>query len=293
MGLQSMKGALRDEVRSEKNKVRFDEAKKKNTALAGHETVMSVLGVLGDESPRRYAEKDAVTRALVREYQERPHAFWGAVLVLAYSPMLNRLRGRIRGDAFAPDDLDQLVVTTFLEVVDTYPLDRWADRICLRLRQSTERRVFRALRDEQRVLDFVRSEEPDDLLLHEQLLVQADRERGWPDTRPAPRHGPDPKEVASLVTFLVRHAGDVLEQSRLDLVVATMVRGERLSAYVDRVYPDLEPAERRRTYQRIKRRHSRTLVRLREVLAPLHCPRTTPSDALPPRGQRRPEGGER
>ena len=39
--------------------------------------------------------------------------------------------------------------------------------------------------------------------------------------------------------------------------------------------------------------HSRTLVRLREVLAPLHCPRTTPSDALPPRGQRRPDGGER
>lgn len=292
MGLQSMKCALRDEVRSEKNKVRFEDAKKRRSTLAAHETVMSVLGVLGDESPRRYEEKDALTRALVREHQERPHSFWGAVLLLAYSPMLCRLRGRIYGDAFPADDLDQLVVSTFLEVIDDYPLERWRDRICLRLRQATERSVFRAMRDEQRALSFVSFDDPDDLLQREQGLAAEGRDSRWPDVKPTLQPRPDPQEAAALVTFLVRHAGDALEHSRLDMVVATLVRGERLSAYVDRVYPDLAPAERRRTYQRIKRRHSRTVARLREVLAPLRCPRTTPSEPLPPQGHRRPEGGD-
>ncbi|MCA9631827.1 MAG: hypothetical protein KC766_29435, partial [Myxococcales bacterium] len=68
MGLHQMKCALRAEVRAERNQKRFEEAKKHQLELREHETVLSVLAVLGDESALRYAEKEALTRALLREH---------------------------------------------------------------------------------------------------------------------------------------------------------------------------------------------------------------------------------
>ena len=58
MGLHQMKCALRAEVRAERNQKRFEEAKKHQLELQDHETVLSVLAVLGDESALRYAVID-------------------------------------------------------------------------------------------------------------------------------------------------------------------------------------------------------------------------------------------
>ena len=292
MGFQRMKCALKHEVRSKKNKKLFEAARKRQPALARHETVMAVLGVLADESPKRYDEKEALTRALVQEHQERPHPFWGSVLLLSYSPMLCRLRGRIYGDAFPSDELDQLVVASFLETADECPLERWRDRVCLRLRQATERRLFSKIREEQKIRDSFRLAESDDDLEADQRLEEEGFSSAWPETRRTARLLPDPRETAALVAFLVKHAGDAIEPGQLDLVIATLVRGERLSAYVKRVHPEMSGDEQRRTYQRIKRRHSRTLARLRKLLAHLRCPRNTPCASLSSQGRWWPEGGE-
>ena len=83
MGLQYVRRALKTELRAETSMKLFDEAKKRHPALAGHETPLSVLAVLGDESERRWAEREALTRTLETEEQARPHPLWGALLLAA------------------------------------------------------------------------------------------------------------------------------------------------------------------------------------------------------------------
>lgn len=281
MSLRSLKAAMRREVRSVSNFQRFDQARTRHPALADHETVMSVLAMLNDESRERQGHRNMITRALVREQQEHPHPFWSSVLLVAYFPMLSRLRGRIYGDALCANDLDQLVITAFLEIVQGFPVEHRKDWISVRLRQATQRRVFRKLRHEQRELERICPTEPGVLLGWEQELLDQQRHRAWPDTRPPKKRPPEPKECAELVDFLVEQVGDAIRADKLEPVIATLIRGQRLRAYVDQVYPDLEPSERQRAYERIKRRHSRTMARLREVLADSRCPRTDPAGALP------------
>lgn len=256
---------LRAEVRSSKHIACFDEARGRHDALRDHDAIASVLGVLADDGRDHYADKDALTRALIAEQQAHPSAFWAAVLLVAYYPMLSRLRHRIYGHALADDDLDQLVVTSFLGVVSEYPLAADLDRTAMRLRQGTERQVFRVVCAEQDELQLFRSAPPED-------LADSDHAR-WPEARrngkPLPRN---PIDTADAVTMLVEHAGDLLDGETFDLVTATLICGRRITTYLDGVLPELDAHERRRVYQRIKRRHSRALARIRPALEHLRCP---------------------
>jgi hypothetical protein len=150
MRLGRTKRSLRDGLETRQNRSLFESARARHPALAEHTSVAEVLAVLADGSQRRYREKDAIAQALVEEQQARPDPFWSAVLVVAFTPMLLHLRGRVMGEVLADAELDQLVVASFLESVDRIPLDQRSNRICLRLRQATERRVFRRVRFEQR-----------------------------------------------------------------------------------------------------------------------------------------------
>ena len=122
--------SLRGEVFSRRNALLFDEARTRHDALDRHTTIASVLGVLDDERRLAYVEKEALTRALVAEQQATPSSYWSAVLLLAYYPMLSRLRHRIYGDSVASCDLDQIVITTFLSVVAGFPLKEKCPKLC-------------------------------------------------------------------------------------------------------------------------------------------------------------------
>lgn len=262
---RSMFAALRAEVRSSKHSACFADARRRHEAFRDHGGIASVLGVLSDDSHVRYDEKEALTRALIAEQQSRPSSFWAAVLLVAYYPMLSRLRHRIYGDALADDDLDQLVMTSFLAVVADYPLDAGLDRTPMRLRQRTERQVFRVVCAEQDELLLFRSGPPEDIEDEEHVR--------WPEVRPNGKPAPrNPIDTADAVTLLVEHAGRLLDGETFDLVTATLICGRRITSYVDGALPDLDPGERRRVYQRIKRRHSRALARIRPALEHLRCP---------------------
>jgi hypothetical protein len=271
MSIREIGSALRAEVGAKRNQKRFEAAKQHQPELLEHETVLSVLAVLGDGSKGCYAEKEALTRALLCECKREPHPFWNAVLCVAYYPMLARLRWRIRGDAIDPDDLDQIVISAFLEVVRDFPLSRRPDRTCMFLRQKTERRVFKRVRTEQRDLDRVRPDDPANISRSQARLEALGLPARWPETEPDPERWPDPIERAAQVSFLAKHAGDVLDGDKLELVATTLVQGEVIRTYVDRVHPSESPLDRRRAYQRIKRRHSRTIARIREALGELRA----------------------
>lgn len=255
MGLKQMRDPLRDEILSEKHVSTFEEARTREPALAAHASILSVLAVMNDESERRYAEREALTRALVREQQERPGPFWSSVLLVAYAPMLLRLRGRIGGDAFARDDLDQMALEAFLEAVARFRLVDRPTRIAMYLRQDTQRAVFRRLRVEQQARTRL-------TVLEEAVEREADV-----DLFASPRSDEplDDDERDELTALLRAKVGDRVPSARLDVVIATHLRGERLRDYVARTHPDVDAASREAAYQRVKRERLRTLAKLRPL----------------------------
>jgi hypothetical protein len=258
--------SLRGEVLSLRNAHLFVAAQKRHGALGHHGTIASVLGVLDDERRSAYVEKEALTRAIVAELQQTSTSFWPAVLLLAYYPMLSRLRHRIYGDTISSCDLDQIVIATFLSVVADFPLGDKQDRVAMHLRQRTQRRVFQILRDDQRYQDVV--------LPADQAELELGGIGEWPVTASSGDRGPrNAKDAAAVVALLVEHGGDLLDGECFDVVTATSICGRRIAEYLRRVAPELERDDRSREYQRIKRRHSRAIARLRLVFDPLRCPR--------------------
>lgn len=237
--------AIHHEVRT--GSPAFDRAKERRPCLAKHPTIDSVLAVMDDESPSGWNEREALTRALVAEHQASSRPFWAAVLLLAFYPMLCRLRHRIWGESLDRDDLDQLVISSFLQTVATFPLARVSDRTALRLRQQTARRVFAVVREEQRAHRFQAG------------LVEFEEPHFAPFDEEHPAPASEAKEVvARLVVLAERHLPD----RNLDLVAATVFGQEQLRHYATRVNTG-EPHER--VYQRLKRRRSRVLRRLKAL----------------------------
>lgn len=256
MGLRQLKTALRGEITSARHARSFVAAREREAVLGAFEDVASVLTVLSDESERRYAEREALTRALVREHQRAPSAFWGSVLLVAYAPMLLRLRGRICGDAFSGDDLDQMVLAAFLEVVASFALDRKPTRIAMFLRQDTQRAIFRRLRTEQSLQKRLAQ-------LAERALHDDDFELFATEPASDELDDDERKELTALLEGL---GAGVVAHGKLEPLIATRLHGETLRAYVQRLHPELGAHELEAAYQRIKRERLRTAAKLRPAL---------------------------
>jgi hypothetical protein len=186
--------------------------------------------------------------------------------------MLVRLRGRIRGWALDSADLDQLVISTFIEVAHDFPLERRQDRTSMYLRQITQRRVFRIVRKESALA----------AIMSFQSVANVDPANlpAWPS--PQSRHDmkaePEDVDDSEAVALLANRASSVA-QDHINLVVATVVHGEPLRRHVARTFPQQDPVELDRTYQRLKRQRTRTFERLRPLFADLHSPDLTEPEA--------------
>lgn len=256
---------LEREVHATKNIPIFQAARLRHPALAAHESVASVGAVLGNASPERNAEKDVLIRALLSEFQKSRHPYWSGTLILAYLPMMKRLARACR-DVLSADDGEQFVVRCFLEVIASLSFERnW---LCLTIRRKTERRVFQHLRHQRRLDALLSPMAPDELVNHQGAAC--DPHDLWPPSRLASAdRGLDPEEQDACAAFLAKHASGVLDPEELDLVTTTLVHGERLTSRVERCFPDLDDDDRDREYQRIKRRHSRAIGKLRRAMASL------------------------
>ncbi|WP_141620280.1 hypothetical protein [Myxococcus sp. AB036A] len=246
-------GLLRVEALAPRHQAVFAAARTRRPALARHATLESVLAALGDAREETYPEREALTRALVAEIQASSSPAWTAALASAYAPMLTRLRRRIIGNAVPKEDLDQLVLATFLSVARAFPLSRWGDWTAARLRQQTAREVFRHLRKE-------RAEQ------HE-TYTQAQLAEWLPDSRPsAPvesvRRPSVRRSFVRRDAVLVHLARATLPRSDVEVLMATVVRREKLRAYVSRLIEG-DTTEVERVYQRLKRQRTRLLQRLR------------------------------
>ena len=250
---------LRRDVLSPRHARRFGAARRRHEALAAYEGFQSVLEALAASSPD-YGEAEALSRVLLAEHQAAPGSGWSSALIVAYAPMLSRVRRSIRGDAMAPEDLDQLVLTSFLSFASEYRLQEWRDWTAVRLRQHTRRRVFKVLEAEQEAQRRVELAPPEALEDVAPPPVPEDRPRRRPTNA---------TDAADAVWFLVSFIGDRLDGETVDLLAATLVCGRSLPRFFAELLSDLPDEERRRTYQRVKRRHSRFVASLRPALTPL------------------------
>ena len=263
---QQMFAGVQRVVLSPRHVRKYTEARGRHPALAVHQSIATVLGALELERRDAYAEKEALTRALIAEQQACSCSFWASVLLVSYYPMLSRLRYRIFGNTLPDEDLDQLVVASFLSVVAEFPLQDKQDRTAMHLRQMTQRCVFRWIRQELREQKVV-------LLLDPGQIDDLKDEAPLPDRGFwSPGHMALLLDEDSLRSLITSRFGDVVDRSKLDLVLSTMLQGEQLNCQVDRLYPDTPPDERERIYQRLKRQRERTIGRLREEISNSPCP---------------------
>lgn len=265
MNLKRQRCLLEREIQATSYTTIFVEAQARHEILAKYGSTIELSKVLGATSKKRFPEKEALMQVVLTEHGERPRPLWAALLVLACYPMLSRLRGRIHGDSMSGDECDQLVISSFLEVVATYSSRPSRDLAFARLRHLTSRMVFQRVHHEQRELDRVRPTPPDELQMYEEMCIAEHRSVRWPETSPYGRRHRSSVERNEQVEFLERHAGEVLSDEKLAPVIATLVHGERLRQYVERTYPRASGDEHQRLYQRIKRRHSRAIGELREL----------------------------
>ena len=262
--LRQMKKALKKEVQSARASRVFAAARTHQPALANHETPLSALAVLSDESQERYPEKEALTRALLDEYQLQGEPLWSSLLLVAYYPALSRLRGRLKSDALCPRDLDHLVIEKFLEVAGVFPLSFLRKRTCMHLRQQTARSVFQALKEiseERSLIDSV-----DDVALARL------RPSCWPEPSPKSPIRLHPHDVRLATEQLLKLAGNDIQRGKLRVIIATKLRGEKLRSYVARRHAGASESEMNRAYERLKRERTRTLQRLRRLLDDLVVP---------------------
>lgn len=253
MGLRFIKIQLRDTVLAKSHGPTFDDARLREPRLAEHASILSVLAVLADATESSYPERDALTRALLSEQQRAPSKLWTAALLLAYAPMLTRLRGRLLSSAVDRDELDLLVIEAFLEAVQTYPLlQRRPGHTALYLRQDTQRAVFKLLKLEHRRADATGELGDDDEIVPLSDVVASERD---PETEAG--------DLEEMVALLRARVAGTVSAERLDLVERTYLRGESLRDVVVAAYPDLADDALDAAYQRTKRQRARAIERIR------------------------------
>jgi len=300
MDLKEITASMKLEIQGSRNQRLFDEAKQRHTVLAHHPDVDSVLEVLADDSPEGYWEREAITQALIGEHQRRPHRLWSTLLTIAYYPMLCMLRVRTMSDALSAEELDHLVVFCFLEVLERIPMHPKRAKTSVRLRSKTRRRVFAALRREQGKQDDLFLRDFDGLLdlEQEQFQLGIPEEMAvaqgslWPEPPPPKKPPKNEQDQAAMVRFLFELLGEDPNPEDTEVLISTLVRGETLGKFSRLFSHGVTPVERRRIYERIKRRHSRALARLRALLADQDVPVFDPEAFASIGAQNSPDGSE-
>jgi hypothetical protein len=155
------------------------------------------------------------------------------------------------------------VLFAFLLSAKKVRLNDGRGRLCMYLRQVTQRRVFTWLKEERRREETVAFVEP--------VVLSENAPAAWPvpgmikRTR-ARQLKHDTDEAHALAELLRQKAGEAVAPDKLELVIATAIQGESMRSYVRRHHGDLDQESTRRAYQRIKKQRNRTVAQLRAVL---------------------------
>ena len=110
----------------------FAEGRSRHRALAGFDSPAAVLTAVSSSSSLTVEERDVIYVAILAELRLTKHTLWQSLLLVAFEPMLARVRVRLgRPDS---EDLDQRIFLAFLEAAQSLHVTSYAARV-LRLHE--------------------------------------------------------------------------------------------------------------------------------------------------------------
>jgi hypothetical protein len=223
----------------------YDVARPQYRELAPYASPKELLHALGPSSPLTECERDALIAAVLTEHQRAPEPVWQSILLVAFEPMLVRIRRRIRGERDA-EDRDQQVLLGFLEALRSV---RAGPYMVLAMQWVTKAHAFGAVRKDLR--ERAAHDPYDD-----------DRTRARPLGATAVE-----KVAATEIMQMVEAAGG---EELLQAIVATEGGDEPLSEYVARVHPQASLADRAKIHDRLSRVQNKVMREIRRRVA--HAP---------------------
>ena len=207
---------------------------------------------MADQARKRDHAKDILTRAIICEQKRMPNNIWTSILIVVYAPMLINLRKRVRGNALAGDDIDQLVLSEFFAGVQEFPLNVHTYRTCMHLRQDTRRRLLKSILQEQAEIKNRHNLE---------ALIDIDHNIPLCGNFQHPDDILDDPSV--LAGTLVEFCADDLKEKDIDLIKETYFQDKSIRDYIKEERGRLSEPEENRLYQRYKRRRTRAIEKIK------------------------------
>lgn len=216
----------------------FERGRAKHAVLAAYATPEAACAAVRPGSSLTASERERLLTALVEENQAAPAPLWQALLLVAFEPMLVRLR--VKRGAPRDEDLDQALLLAF---TDGLRAVRAGAYTILGVRWATEARFAASSRAPLETAEY-----DDDIHAGPQLRAAADKQI----------------EASEVIAMIEARGGREL----VEAIVATEVGDEQLTDYVARVYADRDQRERERVYHRLLRERDAVLDGLCKRLAP-------------------------
>jgi len=214
----------------------YKDAVGRHAPLAAFPKVDLLVEALDLRSSLSPEDRNAVVTALAIEAQRAPHPLWQSLLLVAFAPMLRRLRARL--DKPRNEELDQRVLFAFLSALRAIVPGPFTP---LALRWATEKAVFGAVRKQRRAPKTIPFEEetcaPD---LHEIEAVER-----------------------SAVAEIARFVESVCDGELLEVFHATTAGDLPLKEYVARTYTGRTKKGLAAEYNRLCRARLRLTTELR------------------------------
>jgi hypothetical protein len=217
----------------------YAEARARHPALAPYASPSAVLNAVDRGSRLSLRERDVVLLAVLDERQRSPHPLWQSLLVVAFAPMLVRLRKGLRHPGC--ENLDQRVLVAFVETIASFPHRLYIQR---NLRLATGARLIAERRREHRATDTVLFD--DETYVHDVFGADAHL-----------------KAAAAEVIRIVEAAGG--EELR-DALIARHAGDRSLKDYIDTEHPELTRRQRERICDRLRRTEGSVLRKVRARL---------------------------
>jgi hypothetical protein len=209
----------------------YADARARHGALHPYASPAEVLSALRSTSSLSLAERDVVVSALVAECQRTNHRLWQALLLVAFEPMLTRIRMQIAQTR--SDDFDQRVLVAFYGALTVVRPGRF---LALALRRATQRLLFPSINVARR----------------EAKNESFDEETQSPELFSADVS----TRAAEVIRIIEATGGTELREAML----ATRGTDETLRAYVARTHP---PKEQSAAYERLWRARNAVEQQLR------------------------------
>ncbi len=255
--LRTTRDRLRRELAWGTNAV-FETARARRPDLAPFASILDVLEALDSRSTTGEERRHAIVAELVREHRASKSAVWSKALLVAFYPAMNGLRSRLSLGSVSLDEIDQAILTGFLSAVAELPGRALGHFAAFRICRRMERYVFKFILRERGFRRITSAAGEDGEVTAPHTVGRASI--AMADERIA-------------LGFLLRRATSLgLSTETVDLIEATAFGGTSLRAYVRQLEPGDADA-RKRLYERLKRRRSRALRRLRDLVGSASTPR--------------------